>query len=64
MNCPFCNKRIFGFTGLQEAQKFRKHLNRCRKNPDNHLSDGKQTVSLGKSYDLRDALEVRAKSGQ
>lgn len=64
MKCPFCNKQIFGFTGLQEAHKFQKHLNRCRKNPDNTLSDGKQSVSLGKSYNLNDALEQRAKSGQ
>jgi len=64
MKCPYCGKTIFAFTGLQEAQKFQKHLNRCGKNPDNTLSDGKQTVSLGKRYNLNDALEVRAKSGQ
>lgn len=64
MNCPYCQKRIHGFTGLQEAQKFQKHLNKCRKNPANHISDGKQTVSLGKSFTLMDALRVRANSRQ
>lgn len=64
MKCPHCNKRIFGFTGLLEAQNFQKHLNKCRKNPDNNLSDGKQSVSLGKRYGLMDAIEQRAKSGQ
>ena len=65
MKCPFCNKQIFGATGLQEVQRFQKHLNKwCRKNPDNNLTDGKRTVSLGKTYDMNDALEQRAKSGQ
>lgn len=65
MNCPYCNKRVIGMTGLQEAQNFRKHLNKCRKNPDNAvLSDGKTTVMTAKRHTLMDALEVRAASGQ
>lgn len=35
MNCPYCQKVINAFTGLQELQKFQKHLARCRKNPAN-----------------------------
>ena len=65
MNCPHCNKKIFGFTGLQELQKFQKHLNRCRKNPNNAvLSDGERTVMTPKNHTLKDALEIRHKSGQ
>jgi len=64
MNCPYCTKRVHGWTGLQEAQNFRKHLNRCRKNPQNMLTDGVNTVRLDKKFDLLDALKVRAESGQ
>jgi hypothetical protein len=64
MNCPHCGKAIHAFTGLQELQKFQKHLNKCRKNPDNHITDGRTSVPLGKRYSLTDALNVRAKSGQ
>lgn len=34
MKCPFCKKDIYGMTGLQEAIKFQKHLNKYRKNPN------------------------------
>lgn len=64
MNCPYCQKRIHGFTGLQEAQKFQKHLNTCRKNPHNHIDDGNKKVKLGRRFDLNDALRIRAESGQ
>lgn len=64
MNCPHCNKSIIAWTGIQEAQKFQKHLNKCRKNPDNNLGDGLKTVHLGKRYNLMDAVEIRARSGQ
>lgn len=64
MNCPHCNKRIPGMTGFQEAQNFRKHLDRCRKNPTNTISDGRRTVLLGKQHTLMDALEQRSASGQ
>jgi hypothetical protein len=65
MNCPYCRKFIHGFTGLQEAQALRKHLNRCRKNPANAvLSDGQRTVMTPKNHSLIDALEVRKDSGQ
>lgn len=51
-------------TGLQELQKFQKHLDRCRKNPGNTLNDGKRTVLLGKRHDLNEALQIRHESGQ
>lgn len=66
MNCPFCQKRIFGMTGLQEAQAFRKHLPKCRKNPNNvSLSDGKRRVTVAdREYHLMDAVKLRSESGQ
>lgn len=64
MNCPFCQKHIHGMTGFQEAENFRTHLNRCKKNRENTISDGKRTVNLGKQFDIRDALRIRADSGQ
>lgn len=60
MNCPFCNKKVPGITGLQEAQAFAKHLNTCRKNPENYITDGERRVCLGKRFDLSDALRLRA----
>ena len=64
MRCPYCHKPIIGLTGLQEAQKFAVHLDKCRENTDNVLSDGARAVSLGKRYTLSDALKIRAESGQ
>ena len=64
MRCPYCKKRIVGFTGLQEANKFAVHLDRCPRNRDNILSDGVRWVSLGKRYSLMDAVKIRAESGQ
>lgn len=66
MNCPYCNKRIPGMTGLQEAQAFQKHLPKCRKNPNNvSLSDGRRRVTVAdRKYDLMDAVKIRAESGQ
>lgn len=64
MNCPYCKTHIPGMTGFQEAENFQKHLNRCRSNPSNSLTDGKTTVSLGKKFTIHDALRIRAESGQ
>lgn len=65
MICPFCQIEINGITGLQEAQAFQDHLNKCLKNPDNAvLSDGEQTVMTAKNHSLNDALRIRAESGQ
>lgn len=52
MNCPYCSKPIRAFTGFQEAEKFAKHLTKCKKKP------------ASKRCDLRSALEIRAESGQ
>ena len=66
MNCPHCQRKIFAFTGLQELQKFEKHLRRCKKNPVNVvLSDGRKTVVVPtRRQDLNDALHIRHESGQ
>ena len=66
MNCPYCNRKIHAFTGLQEAQKFAKHLNRCGKRPraiDIQVRDADTTVCL-RPFNLNDALEIRHRSGQ
>jgi hypothetical protein len=69
MNCPYCQRHIYGLTGLIELQKFEKHLRRCRKNPANKVlrvggdHKGKTIVISGKQ-DIRDALQIRADSGQ
>lgn len=66
MECPFCKKEIYAMTGLQEIQKFEKHLKTCRKNP-------KRKVVVTESGDLAievrptgmlEALQIRADSGQ
>lgn len=66
MNCPYCQKRVYGFTGLQEAQAFEKHLRKCRKNPNNIvISDGRRTaVTPKRTQTFMDALEIREGSGQ
>lgn len=65
MNCPYCNRKVHGWTGLQELQKFNKHLRKCRKNPANIvLSDGDQTVLIPGNQTMNDALNIRAESGQ
>lgn len=66
MLCPYCNRDIFGFTGLQEATKFHKHLARCRKNPNNIiLRDGRRAAVVPKTNQtFMDALRIRADSGQ
>jgi len=65
MNCPYCKKKVLGMTGLQELQAFQKHLRKCRKNPANVvLSDGRRVVVAPGNQNFRDALEIRAKSGQ
>jgi hypothetical protein len=53
-------------TGFQEAIKFRSHLRKCRKNPNNIVTkiNGKTVVDQKKDQDLMDAVEIRAASGQ
>lgn len=65
MNCPYCTKEINALTGFQEVQKFQKHLIKYKKNPDRHTyktTSGK--VVFVEYISLRDALEIRAASGQ
>ena len=66
MNCPYCNREIFGWTGLMELQKFNKHLSKCRKNPNNIvLRDGRKVaVTPIKEQGINDALTIRHESGQ
>ena len=66
MNCPYCSKEIYGLTGLQEAQAFEKHLRKCRKNPYNIANSVRKRITGegGGRQDFRDALEIRAESGQ
>ena len=65
MNCPYCDKKIIAFTGLQEVQKFQKHLKTCKKNPQRKIivdDDGKLVNATTTS--LLGALDIRAESGQ
>jgi hypothetical protein len=67
MNCPYCNREIQAMTGLQEIQKFEKHLKKCRKNPFNLVlpdAHGKVVITPLKVLSMRDALDIRAESGQ
>lgn len=80
MNCPYCNRVINAFTGLQELQKFHKHLQKCRKNPANlpdpepyPVVDNPNEAQAKKALlatakrrhnTMNDALEIRAESGQ
>jgi hypothetical protein len=66
MNCPFCNKQINGWTGLQELQKFQRHLRTCRKHPDRQqvvAEDGK-LKKQNPPTSLLNALDIRSESGQ
>lgn len=66
MNCPYCKKEIFGWTGLQELQKFQKHLNRCKKSPHSRIivnPEGEFKIKEN-AVDMGKALEIRHKSGQ
>jgi hypothetical protein len=65
MNCPYCNKFLRGMTGFQEIENFRKHLNRCGKSPARHVAKALAGTAWNVNrYDLKDALEIRASSGQ
>jgi len=78
MNCPYCNKEINAFTGLQELQKFQKHLMKCKKYnskivlapdedaplSDKSLAEPQGTFEVAKPHDLMTALNIRAESGQ
>jgi len=66
MDCPYCKKDIYAMTGLQEIQKFQKHMRTCRKAPGRQTvvtAEGK-VVKQNPGVDMMEALEIRAKSGQ
>ena len=66
MDCPYCNKNVYGVTGLQEAQAFSKHLIKCKKNPNLEtgiMPDG-DVVTRNKRAGLFSAVEIRHESGQ
>lgn len=66
MDCPYCKKDIYGMTGLQELQKFHKHLPKCRKNPANKIvvTEGGDIEKRKDNSTMYDALQIRAESGQ
>lgn len=66
MECPYCNKSIEAMTGLQEVQKFQKHLPKCKKNPKNKsfVNELGEIVYRRDNSTLYDALQIRAESGQ
>lgn len=66
MNCPYCKKLIYGMTGLQELQKFQKHLKSCRKNPDKIMAITKKgdLINAPRPSTLLNALNIRHESGQ
>ena len=66
MNCPFCNKKIFGITGLQELQKFQKHFRSCKKNPERKVvvTQSGNMATIVEKDTLLDALNIRHESGQ
>lgn len=66
MKCPHCNKEIYGLTGLQEIQKFHKHLPKCKKNPKNRtvVMPDEDLIKLKDQSTMYDALQQRADSGQ
>lgn len=66
MNCPHCNKDIYGLTGFRELQKFQKHLSKCKKNPKNRTvvePDG-SIEKLTHNPTMLEALNIRHESGQ
>jgi hypothetical protein len=71
MNCPHCNKFIYGLTGLQEIQAFSKHLRKCKKYQNSLLSPlidaGRpepMRLAGQRPADIMTALKQRANSGQ
>ncbi len=68
MNCPYCNRTINAMTGLQEAQKFQKHLRTCKKNPNlirvSPTNKDDIGIVINTKPTLIQAAEIRAESGQ
>lgn len=52
-------------TGLQEIQKFQKHLIKCKKNPNRKtVKRGYDETTIVTNVSMADALRIRAESGQ
>jgi len=53
-------------TGLQEIQKFQKHLYKCKKNPKNKLivTENGEIQMHKEGTTMYEALQIRAESGQ
>jgi len=65
MRCPYCNTLIYGLTGLREAVKFHRHVNRCKNRPCVITAcDGKRLWVRRRWFTFEEALRVRAESGQ
>ena len=66
MKCPYCNKDIYGLTGLQELQKFHKHLRKCKKNPElkTVITSEGDLKKINPNPSMMDALNIRHDSGQ
>lgn len=66
MECPFCKKEIYGLTGLQELQKFQKHLDKCKKNPKRQsvVTPAGDIKPHTPRTDMNEALQIRHDSGQ
>lgn len=64
MNCPYCNKQIFGLTGLIELRNFQKHLRKCKKKDKPVVSPSGNVIPACESTDMLNALEIRANSDQ
>ena len=56
MKCNYCSKEIYGMTGLQELQKFQKHLRTCKKAPYKNVDMG-EALELRHNSDRDRALE-------
>lgn len=66
MECPYCKKDIYGLTGLQELQKFQKHLRKCKKHPDRKIivTEEGSLIDQKPNPSMMDALNIRHDSGQ
>ena len=67
MNCTYCKKLVYGMTGLQEIQKFQKHMRTCKESPRRHAyvdEETGKTKYINDPVDMIDALYMRAESGQ
>lgn len=66
MKCPYCDKEVYGFTGLQELLNFQRHMRRCRKSPFRQTVVNRrgEIAVKNKPIELDEALMIRHESGQ